>query len=265
MAFNEILSKASPYTAAASAAIQFGKGIFDLADSIRKKRAANRLERRTNRPVYNMPEEIRAAAELAESEVNNSSVADFYTQNASQGLSQGIDAILKSGGAADFSTINNSYGAQLRAALNTLNQDRAKKIAAVQEANYAVAKAKDTEFQYNKHAPYADAKQRIAELRKQAADAKAGFFTNTSGALANIATMGKKPDAFDKNGADGATNENQITTVLPSAQITRVAAPAQPNYGATGPETYEQWLANVGEQDDQAARDYWWQTIGSKR
>lgn len=190
-----------------STAFQFGKGIYDLFDKVKKDREADKIYRNTKRPVYNRQSEIDDVYNIAGSEVNNTALVDSMERQAGQGLSAGIDAVLKSGDGADFSTIYNSYGNSLNQALQIQQQDRARKIAAYNNSAYNLAKAKDTEFQYNRAAPYADKMQQAALLKSQGAKAGADAFTNFSGAFANLGTMTEKPGQYGRS-----NNQNTVPT-----------------------------------------------------
>lgn len=178
--------------------VQAGKSIYDLFDSIHKNREANKIYRTTKRPVYNRPGEIDDVYNTAASEINNTAASDGMERQASQGLSDGIDAVLKSGNGADFNTIYNNYGKNLNNALAIQNQQRAQRIASYNNAAYNFGKAKDTEFQFNKVAPYMDAMQRAALLKEQGAKALADSFTNVAGAASNFALSQEKPGKYGK-------------------------------------------------------------------
>ncbi len=171
-------------------AISAGVGIaataYNVVDSVNKNAAAKKLGESNTRPAYNAPPEIDEVKQLAASEVNNTYLEDSVMRNLAQSQSQGIDAILKSGGKADFSTIHNTYGTQLTAALQTLYKDRDQKIATYNSAAYASAQANDAEFQYNKDAPFKDKKQQEATLRQQSAQAASAAFSTAASTVSNL-------------------------------------------------------------------------------
>lgn len=199
----------------ASAATRLAKGFFGLFSSIKKDRAANEILKNTKRPIYNRPEEINDVANLAASELSSNDTVDFVKTNAESGLSQGIDAILKSGGTADFSTIMNKYGQDLNQAAATVLLDRSRRVANYNNAVYNVAKAKDAEFMYNKDAPFKDNMQRVGQLKAESAKEKASFFTETSGALADMATAFSKPGKYGGKGGGAAAVESAAQTNVP--------------------------------------------------
>ena len=158
---------------------------YKIFDSIRKNRQANEIGRNTVRPVYQRGSEIDDVYNLSASELGNNQQQDFVAQQLEQSQSAGIDAILKSGGKADFGVINNAYGSQFQAALSNVSRARDQKIANYNNAAYSLAKAKDAEFQYNKDAPYKDAKQAEAQLRQQGEQAKNEAISIAAGMEAN--------------------------------------------------------------------------------
>lgn len=222
----------NPFAAAAASVVQVGKGVYDVFDSARKNNEAKKIYKDTKRPVYNRQKEIDEVANLTASEIQNTTLADSYERQAQQGLSQGIDAVLKSGGKADFSSIYGNYGTSMDRALQQLTRERAGKIAANNTAQYNLAKAKDTEWQYNVDAPYKDAMKRAAQLKEQAAKAKADAFTNIAGGISNFGISQLKPGEGGKGGGGvpvsntAAAVSNQINpTVFTYPGITEADSP----------------------------------------
>lgn len=177
---------------------------YKIYDSVRKNKQAKEIERNTKRSIYNRPEEIDNAYNFAASEVDNTGLQDYITTQANQGLSTSLDAILKSGGKADFATVNNSYGNTLRAAIGAISKDRAQKIATLNNTAYNLARAKDAEFQYNKDAPYKDKMQKAAMLRGQAAQSANEAFGVAAAGLSNYATATTRPGEYGVSDVEGA-------------------------------------------------------------
>lgn len=178
----------NPLSAGASAGVSGLTAGYKIFDSIRKSNAANTINAETKRPIYNHSSLVDDAYNTAESEVNNTQEQDLGTQQLDNGLSGGIDAILKSGGKADFSTIYNNYGTQMKGLLATLSKSRDSRIAAANNAAYNLAAAKDAEFQYNQDAPFKDAKQREALLRQQSAQSLNEGLSDFAGGVGNALT-----------------------------------------------------------------------------
>lgn len=184
----------------AAIATQAAKGIFDFADSIIKNRAAAKIYKNNKRPVYNRPGEIDDVYYSTLSELQNSDQEAFGSQSLDRGLATSIDALMKTGSGFDFGTVYNTYGNQLRGLTQQLQADRAAKLGAYYNAAYNLGKAKDTEFQYNKDAPFKDAMQQAAALKQQGAQAQASGFTNLSGAFSNYATSRLKSNVPENQG-----------------------------------------------------------------
>lgn len=204
------------YAALAVAAVGTGYKIYDSAQ---KKKQAKRIEKNTVRPVYNKPGEVNDVYDLAASEVNDTWMQDYVTQRTSQSEANGIDAILKSGGKADFATIHNTFGSQLGQMLQQLKVNRANNIAAFNNAAYAKGRASDTEFQYNQDAPYKDAMQLKALLLTQSEQSKADAVNMAATGVANygVATLspGSNTKVVDeeKSLGEGVKSVDKITSM----------------------------------------------------
>lgn len=226
------MPKPNPF-AVAAAAVQIGKGVYDAFDAARKNKESNKIRKETKRPINNRQTEIDDIANLTTSEVQNTTLADSLERQSEQGLSQGIDAVLKSGGKADFSTIYSNYGSSMDRAIQQQARDRSAKIAAANTAKYNLAKAKDTEWQYNVDAPYKDAMKMAAMLKEQAAKAKADAFTNIAGGFSNLGTSMLKPGEGGKKDVPVTTtlSQNYETTsnpdkyALPEADYSKFVGP----------------------------------------
>jgi hypothetical protein len=181
---------------------------YKIYDSVRKNKAANAIERNTKRPIYNHSSLIDDAYNTAMAEVNNTQGQDLATQQLDSGLYGGIDAVLKSGGKADFGTIYNNYGTQMKGLLATTEKNRDSRIAAANNAAYNLAAAKDAEFQYNQDAPFKDAKQREAQLRGQAAQSLNEGISAIAGGVGNALTENLKPGQYGTTGSVDNTGVN---------------------------------------------------------
>jgi hypothetical protein len=191
-----------------SAGVSAATAGYKIYDSIRKNKAANQIERTTKRPIYNHSSLIDDAYNTALSEVDNTQEKDLGTQQLDNGLYGGIDAILKSGGKADFGTVYNNYGTQMRGLLSTLSKNRDSRIAAANNAAYNLAAAKDAEFQYNQDAPFKDAKQREAQLRGQSAQSLNEGISAIAGGVSNALTEKLKPTT----GTTGSVDNTGVNT-----------------------------------------------------
>jgi hypothetical protein len=172
-------------------------GAYSIYNSVRKNAAAKKLEQQNLRPVFNRAGEIDQVYNVAASELGNTAAQDFASKQMDRSLSAGIDAILKSGGSADFETIQGTYGKQLDAALQQIMTQRDRQMAAYSNAAYNLATAKDTEFQYNKDAPYKDKMQQASQLRQEAAqsarDAQNAFIGGAANYGIATSTPGRMP------------------------------------------------------------------------
>ena len=197
---------------------------YKLFDSVRKNKQAKNIERNTKRPVYNRPGEIDDVYNIAASEVDNTAMKDFATDQANQTFTAGVDAILKSGGKADFATIYNTYGNTLKSLSYALSKERDAKIAAFNNAAYNKAKAKDTEFQYNKDAPYKDAMQKAAALRGQGEQSKNEAISLLGAGVSNYLIANARPGEYGVNDIPEATGANRVSMANPTI-ITPTPAP----------------------------------------
>lgn len=193
------------FLAVTAGATLVGSG-YKIYDSARKNSQANKIEAANKRPIYNKPKEIGDAYNVATSEVGDTTLQDFATDSLGQNEANGIDAILKSGGKADFGVIHGTYGTQLKGMLATLAMNRDQKIAAYNNAAYNLAKSKDTEFQYNQDAPFKDAKQQEGLLKQQAEQDKMDAINTITSTAVSLATANIKPGQYgSKNTSTGIT------------------------------------------------------------
>lgn len=181
---------------------------YKVYDSARKNSAAKKLAANNVRPDYTPSPEIGDVYNLALSEVNNTQQQDYATRQLDNSFSNGIDAVLKSGGKADFGTVYNTYGNQMNAILSTLSKSRDAKIAAANNAAYNVAASKDASFQYNQDAPFKDAKQREAILRQQAEQSKMDAIDTAASTVANYGTATTNPGQYGTTGSIDNTGVN---------------------------------------------------------
>lgn len=189
----------------AAAAVGLATTGYKIYDSAHKASQAKKLAATNKRPVFKADGSIGEVYDLATSEVNNTGLQDYATRQLEQNQSSGIDAILKSGGKADFSTIHNQFGSQLQSAIAMIAKDRAQKIATFNNAAYNKAQSKDAEFSYNQDAPYKDIKQQEAQLRQQAEQSKADAFSAAASTVSNYLTAKTKPG---ENGDDNPPENN---------------------------------------------------------
>ena len=186
---------------------------YTLYSSAKKDAAAKKLAKDNVRPNYKAGPEAGDVYNTSLAEVDNPQLQDYATNQLEQNQSSGIDAILKSGGKADFGVINNTYGTQLRSALATIQKNRDSKIAASNNAAYNLSASKDAEFQYNKDAPYKDAKQQEAILRQQSEQLKADAISSAASTVSNYAIATNKPGQYGNNGS--LTESNRISNGNP--------------------------------------------------
>lgn len=189
------------------------KGYYDLIDGLRKNKQANTLYKKYKRPTYKRPEEIDQNYDLAGNELGNDYYANYVGQGLRQGLSRGIDTILKSGGNADFETVYSNYGDSLNSAIGSFEQQRAQRLNSFYTQALNKAKAKDAEFQYNIDAPYKDAMAKAALLKTQSQKAIAGYFNAMIGAAANQGTANTKPGYYGNQPGSGVKEPNGIERV----------------------------------------------------
>lgn len=191
----------------AAAAVGLATTGYKIYDSAHKASQAKKLAAANKRPVFKADGSIGEVYDLATSEVNNTGLQDYATRQLEQNQSSGIDAILKSGGKADFSTIHNQFGSQLQSAIAMIAKDRAQKIATFNNAAYNKAQSRDAEFSYNQDAPYKDIKQQEAQLRQQAEQSKADAFSAAASTVSNYLTATTKPG---QDGDDDNPPENNL-------------------------------------------------------
>lgn len=178
---------------------------YSIINSASKNKKAKKLAKQNKRPVFTADGRIEDVYNLTQSEMSNPQLQDYATQQTGQTASNAIDAILKSGGKADFATIQGQYGAQLSPLLQSMAADRANKIASYGNAAYSAARSKDTEFQYNKDAPFKDTQQQIAALRAEAAQAQRDAVNTAASTASNYGIMTSKAGQY----GDKATQENK--------------------------------------------------------
>ena len=173
---------------------------YKIYDSIRKDREAKKLEANNKRPIYKADGSIQEVLDIATTELSDDYNKDFVAQQLQQNQSAGIDAILKSGGKADFETINSTFGKGLQHGLNQIMMERDRKIANYNNAAYNKAASKDAEFQYNQDAPYKDKQQRAAMLRGQSEQSLNEAFGLAAEGIANYGTANLTPGQYGVTG-----------------------------------------------------------------
>lgn len=192
-----------------AAGVMAAKGIYSLSKSVKKNREAKKIRANTKRPVFNRATELDNAYGLAASDLDSTALSDLYERQANNGLSESIDAVLKSGGRADFNSIYNNYGGVLANALQIQNQTRAQRIANLNNTAYSLAKGKATEFQYNKDAPFKDQMQLAGLLNTQAEQQSAEAFSDFAGAASALGTGLSMPGRTGKSPVDDFSGDGQ--------------------------------------------------------
>lgn len=226
------------YAAIAVAVVGAGTSIYA---SQKKKKDAEKAAKAAKkeagtRPTYKAGPEIDDVYNLSSSEIDNPQLQDYVSRELEDNASNGIDAILKSGGKADFSTIHSQFGGGLRSAIAAIQKERAQKIATFNASAYNKAKSRDTEFQVNQLDPYKDKSQLASKLEDQAGAARGDADSAIIQGISNVGTttlatgIGKKQ--YDDFG-DGATLTKNETPVAPY-DIAKVAQPPATLQGYTG-------------------------------
>lgn len=208
---------------------------YDIYKSAKKNSAANKIAESTKRPVYNAPHEINDTYNLSLADANDTQEQDFAGDLLGQNEANGIDAILKSGGKADFGVIHGTYGSQLKSLLADVRKNKAAKMAAVYNAAYNNAQAKDAEFSYNLDAPFKDNKQKEGVLRQEGAQYEADAFKTASQGVANYATAKLKPGEYGDNASSFEGVQGRV--------VARADIPGTPNPTA-GRRTLDKPLVN---------------------
>ena len=195
---------------------------YNIYKSAKKNSAANKIAESTKRPVYNAPREINDVYNVSLADANDTGMQDFATDALGQNEASGIDAILKSGGKADFGVIHGTYGNQLKSVLAEINKNRSAKMAAVYNAAYNNAQAKDAEFSYNEDAPFKDLKQKEGVLRQEGAQYEADAFKTASQGVSDVGNILLHPGAYGKNKSSFETVPGRAVT---SVEIPTVDVP----------------------------------------
>lgn len=173
---------------------------YSLYKGVKKSAQAKKLAATNVRPVFNADGSIKEVRNLALNEYNSNYERDFTSQELHQNQMEGIDAILKSGGKADFDTIQGTFGKGLQQGLNQIMMGRDRKIANLNNAQYAFAQSKDTEFQYNQDAPFKDTKQQEAALRQESQQEIADGISGIASSVSNYGVSTTKPGNYGKTG-----------------------------------------------------------------
>lgn len=190
---------------------------YSVYNSAHKASQAKKLAASNVRPVFKPDGSIDDVLTLSASNINNDRLLDYGANQIQQNESSGIDAILKSGGKADFQTINNSYGSNIKAVIASADAAKDARIAAFNNAAYNKAKSADASFQYNEDAPYKDTKQQEASLRAEAEQSKMDAISGAATTVANYGTMTIKPGDGHANAnarRDNAALNSRIDTTL---------------------------------------------------
>lgn len=229
--FNKRIADFFQYSWVASA-VTLGSVAYKAIDGAKKKSAANKLASQNVRPTYEIPQEVRDNYNLNLSELGDTSLQDFAARQLQQSQSSGIDAILRSGGKADFGTISVNYGNQLNGLLSTLAKNRDSRIAAVNNAAYALGKSKDAAFEYNQDAPFKDGKQQENALRQQAAQDNSEAISLAAEGVSNYGTQTLKQGQYGSTdlGTDtGGLQGGKISGSVDPITSQNLAAPSSNN------------------------------------
>jgi hypothetical protein len=178
-----------------SGVIQAGAGIVQGVTGAIQNAKANKIMRNTQRPTYNIPSEIRANQNIAESRAGQgmSDAARTAQEQANErNLTAATGSILKGGGSVNNIGLlyGNSTDATQRMAMID-DEMRAKNIENLIEQNRQMADYKDKKWQVDVWAPYADKMQAAAALKKQGSD-NMWKGINTVGSAASNYLMGEE-------------------------------------------------------------------------
>lgn len=201
---------------------------YKVYDTAHKNSQAKKLAASNKRPVYNADGTIREVYDIAAANLDNTSLLDYGTNQLEQGQFAGIDAILKSGGRADFGTINNAYGSNLKALIAQMDAKRDQRVATYNNAAYNLSQSRDAEFQYNQDAPFKDKKQQEAMLRQQAEQSKNEAISLAGSAVANYGIATTKPGQY------GTTGNIAGNTANTGARVGQQVQPPQVTFAARG-------------------------------
>lgn len=143
--------------------------LFSIANGLSQKSQANKLEKQSVRPIYNIPGEISQNQKIAERESNHGLSGTQYNNdlnNINNNVSAGISALNQNRNS--LAGIGNLVAQANSAALNLDSQDDAVKrqnLAALLAQNENVAQYRDKAFQYNNADKYKEEQDRISALR----------------------------------------------------------------------------------------------------
>lgn len=162
------------------------------------------------------------------------SALELYYNRVGHGTSQGIEALLASGGNAN--QIATILGNQNRSFQEIALQDALQKkqdIGGIINANLMLAGEKDKAFQINEYAPYSDKAQALSAQKSAGLQNIGGAITGFSSALANNETN-KLAEKLLAMGTDaqklGTTGEVQtITTPNEGVNINKIMQSLMPN------------------------------------
>lgn len=144
------------------------------------------------RPTYNIDPAYQNQIDLltANYGLPQSALSNFYNQ-AGQGATQGINAILANGGNPNM--IADLINKQNQNFQDVLVKDALQKksdLTGITAAQLQLAEQKDKEFQINKFAPYADKAQAIAQQKNAGLQNITGAFNTASSGIGNALTAG---------------------------------------------------------------------------
>lgn len=151
-----------------------------------------------SKPVYNIQEPTLKNQYLAEYNAQQGLSDEskmMYEQQANRGLSESIDALLKTGGGVNsISDLYANYQDKGMELANLDDQVRFRNQQLLMSQNEKMANELDKSYQINKLDPWKDEKQAIAELRTMGKnDLNAGIGMAANFAMGGIGMMNNKP------------------------------------------------------------------------
>lgn len=216
-------------------AVGIGQGVSGLF----QKNKANEIANNNLRPEYKVNENVKYNQALSESmagEGLSDSAKQVYMTGADRGLTNSIDAILKSGGSANqIGGVYDTFLQNQTHASLAEDQARFRNLSILMRNNEAVRDEEDKAFQINKYAPYADKARLASQL---GADGNknlwGGINTLAAGAAGAVQaatnpTEGEPKHPATMDGGGGFTRVNP-QTVSPR---TMFSAPTMPNLNYT--------------------------------
>lgn len=193
---------------------------YKIYDTAHKNSVANQMAKTNKRPVYNPDGTVKYVYDMAAANLSDTGLQDYGQRQIEQRQSDAIDAVLKSGGKADFNVIHSTYGNDIQSLLANIEREKAQRIAAFNNAAYNKQQQQDTTFQVNQLDPYKDQKQAEALLRQQAEQSKNEAISTVSSAVGNYGITTSQPGQY------GIQTPGQQNRAINSALDNTIAANA---------------------------------------